>query len=143
MRIHFVTVGKPKLAYAADGWAEYTKRLGRMHTLRITQVHDKHAYDTAKLSELTADTYRVALVIDGPQLDSFALAAFLQDRELASQEVSLIIGGPDGLPTDFITSCDKRLSFSQLTFPHDLAMVVLAEAVYRAASINAGLPYHH
>jgi 23S rRNA (pseudouridine1915-N3)-methyltransferase len=70
------------------------------------------------------------------------LAKFLVSRELDAREVSFVIGGPAGLPADFQATCDTAWSFSALTFPHDLAMVMLLEALYRAISFNAGHPYH-
>lgn len=142
MKIHLVTIGKPKLEYAKQGWDEYVGRLQRMHELRITQLNDKYAYDTKKLIEAGQGTYIVALAIDGSQFSSPQLANFLNERELASREVSFIIGGPEGLPASFLQQANLRWSFSPLTFPHDLAMVVLVEALYRASSINARIPYH-
>jgi 23S rRNA (pseudouridine1915-N3)-methyltransferase len=137
MKLHIVTVGKPKLNYARTGWDEYLARLQRYHDVRVTQLADKHAYDAAKLKETVQGSYVVALVIKGTQLSSEALASFLQQRELEAREVSFVIGGPEGLP-----AADYTWSFSTLTFPHDLAMVVLLEALYRATTINRRLPYH-
>ncbi|MEO6513393.1 MAG: 23S rRNA (pseudouridine(1915)-N(3))-methyltransferase RlmH [Candidatus Saccharimonadales bacterium] len=142
MKLHVVTVGKPKLTYAKSGWDEYLGRLKRYHDVRVTQLADKHAYDAAKLKETVQGSYVVALVINGEQLSSKELSAFLQKRELEAREITFIIGGPDGLPQDFIDSADWQWSFSKLTFPHDLAMVVLLETLYRASAISAGHPYH-
>lgn len=145
MKLHLVTVGKPKLAYAALGWEEYLgrlQRLQRLHTVRLTQLADKHANDPAKFREATGGTYVVALEITGTMLDSPQLADFLRGRELAAREVSLVIGGPDGLPAEIRAAADYRWSLSRLTLPHDLAMVVTLEALYRASTINAHLPYH-
>ena len=61
----------------------------------------------------------------------------------AGREVAFLVGGPDGLPAEVIAASDLLLSFSRLTFPHDLAMVILAETLYRASTIAAGQPYHH
>jgi len=142
MKIHLVTVGKPKLAYAALGWEEYLARLQRLHTVRVTQLADKYAYDTAKFREVTANTFTVVLEIKGKNLSSHQLADFLQTRELEAREVSFIIGGPDGLPDEIRQMAHYQWSLSSLTLPHDLAMVVMLEALYRAATINAHLPYH-
>lgn len=141
MKLHLITVGSPKLAYARTGWDEYIGRLKHYHSIRVTHLSDKHN-DTTHLLEAAGKAYTVALVIDGPQLTSHELAAFLNARAVASQEVALLIGGPDGLGADVIAAADKQLSFSKLTFPHDLAMVILLEALYRASTINAGQPYH-
>ncbi|MBP7807039.1 23S rRNA (pseudouridine(1915)-N(3))-methyltransferase RlmH [Candidatus Saccharibacteria bacterium] len=143
MKLHIVTVGKPKLAYAKQGWTEYLKRLKRLHDVRVSQIADKRAYDANHILGVTAQTYRVALVINAQQMSSLALADFLNKRAQEGREVSFIIGGPDGLPNEVITACDAQWSMSALTFPHDLAMVVLLETLYRSSTINAGHPYHH
>lgn len=143
MKLHIITIGKPKLDYAKQGWDEYLKRLGRYHQVRITHLGDKYADASQKIIDAAGDSYRVGLVIEGKQLSSHQLAAFLRTRELEAKEVCFIIGGPDGLPSVVQAAMDFRWSFSELTFPHDLAMVVLLEALYRASSINAGTPYHH
>jgi len=142
MKLHIVTIGKPKLAYAALGWDDYLTRLKRLHTVRTTQLADKYANDIAKFKEVTAGTYIVAMEISGQMLASMELADFLKKRELEAQEISFIIGGPDGLPTEIRQAAKYQWSLSRLTLPHDLAMVVTLEALFRAGTINAGLPYH-
>ncbi len=142
MRLHLVTIGKPKLAYAQAGWADYLARLQRLHTVRISQLADKYANDATKLREVTANTYTVVLEIEGIMLGSHDLAAFLQKREIEAREVSFIIGGPDGLPKATRDTADYQWSLSRLTLPHDLAMVVTLEALFRASTINCNLPYH-
>lgn len=142
MRLHIVTVGTPKLAYAKAGWDEYLSRLKHYHTVRVTHIADKYAYDPAHLLQACGSAYKVALVIDGKQFTSHELAAFLDKRALDAREVCLLIGGPEGLPGEVIQQADLQLGLSRLTFPHDLAMVVLLEALYRASTISAGIPYH-
>jgi 23S rRNA (pseudouridine1915-N3)-methyltransferase len=142
VKLHIITVGKPKLAYAVTGWDEYLGRLQRLHAVRITQLADKYAYDSVKFREVTAGSFVVVLEIAGRNLTSHQLADFLRERELEAREVSLVIGGPDGLPTDIRAAANYQWSLSRLTFPHDLAMVVTLEALYRASTINARLPYH-
>jgi 23S rRNA (pseudouridine1915-N3)-methyltransferase len=142
MKLHLVAVGKPKLAYATAGWDEYLGRLQRLHTVRITQLADKYANDARKVQEATSGTIVVVLEIHGTQFSSEQLAVFLKARELEAREISLVIGGPDGLPHAIRESADYQWSLGPLTLPHDLAMVVTLEALYRASTINAGLPYH-
>jgi 23S rRNA (pseudouridine1915-N3)-methyltransferase len=142
MKLHIVTVGKPKLAYAAMGWEDYLTRLQRLHTVRVTQLNDKYTDDTAKFREVTTGTYVVAMEIAGKNISSYQLADFLLRRELDAREVSFVIGGPDGLPPEIRASADFQWSLSSLTLPHDLAMVVTLEALFRASTINAHLPYH-
>jgi 23S rRNA (pseudouridine1915-N3)-methyltransferase len=142
MRLHIVTVGEPKLSYAKAGWDEYLKRLKHYHTVKISHIPDKWAYDADYIKQTIGTAYCVALVIDGPQLSSPELAIMLERRALEAKEVCFVIGGPEGLPEAIIRNADMQLGLSKLTFPHDLAMVVLLEALYRASTITAGLPYH-
>jgi len=142
MKLHIITVGAPKLPYARLGWDEYLTRLQRFHQVRVTHIPDKHN-DAEHLLAASQGSYRMGLVIKGQEFDSPALAAFLEKRAIEGREVSLLIGGPDGLPQAVQAALDYSWSFGQLTYPHDLAMVMLAESLYRAASITAGLPYHH
>lgn len=142
MKLHVITIGQPKLAYAKAGWEEYLGRLKRHHTVRVTHAADKHANDAAFLLQTAGNAYKVALAVNGEQMNSLQLAAFLEQRALEGREVCFIIGGPEGLPQEFINAADIRWSLSMLTFPHDLAMVVLLEALYRASTITANHPYH-
>lgn len=142
MKLHIITVGEPKLEYAKAGWSEYYARLSRLHTVRTTRIPDKYAYDPKKILEASEGSCRVVLEISGKQLSSEVLARFLAKRSQEGREVSFIIGGPEGLPEEVINTADHKLSLSELTFPHDLAMVVLLEALYRASTINSNHPYH-
>lgn len=142
MKIHIITVGKPKLGYAIAGWDEYLSRLNRLHTVRTTQLADKLAYDAGKIREAQGSSHKVVLEITGKQYTSIELAAQLTKLELLGKEISFLIGGPEGLPQEIRDSADLQWSFSKLTLPHDLAMVTLLESLYRASTINAGLPYH-
>lgn len=141
MRLHIITIGEPKLDYAKAGWHEYLKRLKHYHTVEITHIADKHN-EPKYLLEAAGRAYKIALTIDGTQLSSPELANFLEAHMLHNKEIAFLIGGPDGLQKEVLDKCDVRLSFSRLTFPHDLAMVILMEALYRAATIIAGQPYH-
>ena len=142
MKIHIVTIGKPKLHYAHLGWNEYMWRLEKFHKISVTHLADKYANDTAKILEASAGTFRIGLIIDGEQMDSPHLARLFERLEMRSRPVSFIIGGPEGLPEDVKTAVDLAWSLSPLTFPHDLAMVITLEAIYRASTINAHVPYH-
>lgn len=141
MKIHIITVGSPKLSYAKQGWDEYWNRLKHFHDIRVTHIADKNN-DASHILAASGNSFKIALVIDGAQFDSSELASFLEEKALDGRGLSFIIGGQDGLPMEVIEKSDYRWSFSRLTFPHDLAMVVLLEALYRASTINAGQPYH-
>lgn len=141
MKIHVITIGSPKLEYAKLGWQEYLRRLKRYQGVEITHLPDKKN-EPKYLLEAAGKAYKVALSIDGTQLSSPELATFLQAHMLENKEMAFLIGGPEGLQKEVLDKCEVSLSFSRLTFPHDLAMVILLEALYRAATINAGQPYH-
>lgn len=144
MKMHIITIGAPKHEYAKLGWAEYLQRLQHYHTVQVTHIADKRNTSDYILKTIgTKPEFIVGLVIDAKQLSSGELAAFLEQTALGAKEVCFIIGGPDGLQTEVIQRLDKSFSLSTLTFPHDLAMVILVEALYRASTITAGTPYHH
>ena len=142
MKIHILTIGKPKLPYAQLGFEEYRGRLQRLHHIRVTHLSDKYAYDTRKILGEVDGTVTVVLEINGVEYSSEKLAEFLRARQLESKEVCFIIGGPEGLPQEVRDAAGYQWSLGRLTLPHDLAMVVTAEALYRASTINARLPYH-
>lgn len=142
MRLHLISVGEPKGA-CATLWEKYYERLGHYHTLQTTRVPDKKAYDGDYLLKTAKpQSYKIALGIEGRQFKSEELAAFLDKRSPEGREISLMIGGPEGLPKPVIEQADLAWSLGKLTLPHDLAMVVMVEALYRASTINAGHPYH-
>jgi 23S rRNA (pseudouridine1915-N3)-methyltransferase len=141
MKLHIITIGQPKLDYAQSGWQEYAARLKHYHQLRVTHVPDKQN-DAKHLLEAAGSAYTVALEVTGQQFSSSGLASFLEKQALTGREVAFIIGGPTGLPSEVLQTADLYWSLSQLTFPHDLAMLILLEALYRASTINAGHPYH-
>jgi len=142
MKLHIITIGKPKLAYARTGWQEYTKRLSRFHQLRISHLDNKYANDSSHILQAAGDAYKIILEIKANQYSSSQLANLLDKLAYEGREVCFIVGGPDGLPQEVVGKADLQWSMSALTFPHDLAMVVLAETLYRASSINANHPYH-
>jgi 23S rRNA (pseudouridine1915-N3)-methyltransferase len=142
MTLHIITVGGPKLTYAKQGWEEYWKRLQHYHQVRVTRAADKKAYESAYLLQAAGNAYKIALVIQAEQLSSPDLASMLEKRALEGRELCFMVGGPEGLPQAVIDQADFAWSLSKLTLPHDLAMVVLLEALYRASTISAGQPYH-
>lgn len=141
MKMHFITIGKPKLDYAKEGWLEYINRLHHFHQVRVTHLPDKHN-DALHILQAIGNARSVGLVIEGNQMSSEELSDFLKDRALTDKEVSFIIGGPEGLPGQVTNRLDYKWSLSKLTLPHDLAMVVMLEALYRASTIAANHPYH-
>ncbi|MCA9348374.1 23S rRNA (pseudouridine(1915)-N(3))-methyltransferase RlmH [Candidatus Saccharibacteria bacterium] len=142
MKIRIITIGKPKLAYAKIGWDEYYSRLSKLHSMLSVNISDKHAYDSDRIRSAQKDSYKIVLEIEGRQYHSEDLAKKLDTLEQQGRDISLIIGGPEGLPKDIITEADMLLSLGRLTLPHDLAMIVTLEAIYRATMINKNIPYH-
>jgi 23S rRNA (pseudouridine1915-N3)-methyltransferase len=141
VKIHIITIGEPKLVYAQAGWAEYIGRLKHYHTVRLTHIADKRN-DAGHILQAAAEAYTIGLIITGQQWSSPDLAKRIELWNQDGREVAFLIGGPDGLPAEVIEACQLQWSFSRLTFPHDLAMVILAETLYRASTIAAGQPYH-
>ena len=142
MKLRIITIGSPKLQYAKLGWEEYLKRIRHYHSVQVTHIADKHN-DVTHIEAAIGRNYAVGLVISGQEFSSPALAKFLEKRALEGREISFIIGGPDGLPAEIIDKLDYSWSFGALTYPHDLAMIMLLESLYRASTINTGQPYHH
>lgn len=142
MKLHLITIGKPNLEYAKIGFSEYVKRLSKVHNVRFTHISDKNN-NSEFILKTAGESYKIAMTIDSKQLNSHELANLLEKLSQTGKEVCYIIGGPDGLPKDVIDKTDLELSLSKLTFPHDLAMVVLAETIYRSSMINMNHPYHH
>ncbi|MFC5849864.1 23S rRNA (pseudouridine(1915)-N(3))-methyltransferase RlmH [Deinococcus petrolearius] len=144
MRLHLITVGEPKLAYARSGWDEYEKRLRRYHKLQVSRVTGKtQAAESEAVRRAAGRAPLILLDPRGRQYSSEDLSAYLDAQALAGQgELALAIGGPDGHTAELRAGAHALWSLGLLTLPHDLAMLVMVEALYRAATISAGEPYH-
>ena len=162
MKITILCAGKIKERYFEDGIAEYVKRLSRYASIEIKQVQDEKTPDNASEAEESKlkqtegfrmldylkklrgnDTYVFALVIKGRELDSVELSEKISALALSGKShIIFIIGGSLGLSNEVIAEADFKLSFSKMTFPHQLMRLVLLEQVYRAFRIRMGEPYH-
>lgn len=158
MRITLITVGKIKETFYSEAIAEYSKRLSRYCRLEIVQVADEKTPDQASKSEeqqikkregerilaqVKEGSYVVALAIEGKMLDSEGLASKINQLGIGGQsQIVFIIGGSLGLSEDVLKRADYLLSFSKMTFPHQLMRVVLLEQIYRSYRIILGEPYH-
>lgn len=158
MRITLICVGKLKEKYLSEGVAEYAKRLGRYCTLEIIELADEKTPDNASealeeiikkkegeriLKVLKEDAYCIALAIDGKQLSSEELAKKLDSLGISgTSHISFIIGGSLGLSAEVLNRADYLLSFSKMTFPHQLMRMILLEQIYRAYRITHNQPYH-
>ncbi len=149
MPIAIVCAGRLRENYWQQAAAEYQKRMGRYNKLEIIEVADQpegpqamKKEGEAMLAHIRQDDHVVALCIDGKPWDSLQLAAFFRERAQLPGRVVFVIGGSLGLHPDVIKRADRRLSMSAMTFPHQLARVMLLEQIYRAHKINAGERYH-
>lgn len=158
MKITILCVGKIKEKYFTSAIAEYTKRLGRYCKLEILEMADEKTPDKAPesinqqirdkegeriLSAVKDDMYLIALAIKGKELSSEQLADRISSLTLnGHSHIAFVIGGSLGLSEAVLKRADFQLSFSPMTFPHQLMRVILLEQIYRAFKINTGEPYH-
>ncbi len=141
MKIKLITVGKIKENYLKEAINEYTKRLSRYTNLEeIEIIKDKEGN---KIINKLSNEFIIALDIKGKQFDSIKLAQKI--REIFSynnSNIVFIIGGSLGLSKAVLTKANLKLSFSKLTFPHQLMKVILLEQIYRSFRIINNEPYH-
>lgn len=158
MKITILCVGKIKEKFYRDAIAEYEKRLSRYCKLEIVEVSDEKTPDNAselvekqikdKEAErmekyLLPDAYVVALAIEGKQLDSVELSEKIERLGVSgTSHIIFVIGGSLGLADSVLKRADFLLSFSKMTFPHQLMRVVLLEQIYRSYRIMNHEPYH-
>ncbi len=142
-KIYFVVVGKIKESFYREAVAEYVKRLSRFAKIEIKELPEGANPEAEKEGILRAcKGYVIALAVEGRKLSSEGLAKKLQTLSDAGKEVTFVIGSSCGLADEVKSRADERLSFSDMTFPHQLMRVILAEQVYRAFMLNAGATYH-
>ena len=142
-KINIVCVGKIKEDYLRSATAEYLKRLSRFAKVEIKEIAEgKSIKEEAEPILKNAKGYKIALCVEGEKLSSERFAAKLKSLTDAGSEISLIIGSSCGLSDEVKSSADLKLSFSDMTFPHQLMRVILLEQVYRAFMINSGSEYH-
>ncbi len=142
-KITFVVVGKIKESFYREAVSEYAKRLSRFVKLEIKELAENSSLETEAEDILRSlKGYVIALCVEGEKLSSEKLASKLKRLEDAGKEITFVIGSSCGLSDRVKAAADYRLSFSDMTFPHQLMRVILAEQVYRAYMINAGATYH-
>lgn len=158
MKITCVVVGKIKEKYFTDAIKEYSKRLGRYCKLEIVELADEKTPDGASEAEeqairekegerilkaLKDDAYVIALAIEGKMLDSVELSRKIESLGIGGiSHIAFVIGGSLGLAPAVMKRADYALSFSRMTFPHQLMRVVLLEQLYRSYRIIKHEPYH-
>ena len=142
-KIYFVVVGKIKESFYREAVAEYVKRLSRFAKVEIKELAEGADPDAEAEDILRAVRgYTVALAVEGERVSSEKLAAKIKKLGDSGKEITFVIGSSCGLADRVKQAADWRLSFSDMTFPHQLMRVILAEQVYRAFMINAGSTYH-
>ncbi len=158
MTVNFICVGKIKEKYLREALDEYAKRLSKYCRFSVTEVADEKTPDIDSallcekvlktegeriLSAVSADSYVIATAIDGKKLDSVAFSDKIKSLMIEGKSnISFIIGGSLGLDKAVRQRADMLLSFSDMTFPHQLMRVILAEQVYRSFRIMNNEPYH-
>ena len=154
MKLRMLAVGTRMPGWVETGCNEYGKRLPpelRIQVLEIPLGSRGKSQSNAKAIESEGQAllkaigqrdFVVALDVQGRTMSTEGLAAKLSHWQMAGRDISLLIGGPDGLSADCLIRADMRWSLSALTLPHPLVRIVLMEQLYRAWTINANHPYH-
>ena len=158
MKITVVAVGKIKEKFYTDAIGEYGKRLSRYCRLEMIQVADEKTPDGASealerqikeregariLSQIREGAYVIALAIEGKMRTSEEMAQKMERLGIEGKsQVVFVIGGSLGLSEKVLRRADEKLSFSKMTFPHQLMRVILLEQIYRSYRIITGEPYH-
>ena len=153
MRLVIVAVGQRVPDWAQTAWDDYAKRFPYELKVELKAVKTEprgsktvetlYAAERARIEAVIPKGCRiVALDERGTTLTTVALAQKLQHWQLESDDIALVIGGPDGLDPAFKQAAHERIRLSDLTLPHAMVRVVLIEQLYRAWSINANHPYH-
>ena len=157
MKITIISVGKIKEKYLVEGIKEYSKRLSKYTKLEIIEVPDERAPENLSKKEMKIikdkegkkieskikNSYVIALDIDGITFSSEELANKIEDiKTYNSSHVTFIIGGSLGLSSSILNNADLKMSFSKMTFPHQLMRLILLEQIYRLFRINNNEPYH-
>jgi len=154
MKINLICVGKKMPAWVNQGYEEYAKRLNKDCQLKLIEIDMakrgktssplKYKAEEAKKirAVLPKGSYLVSLDVKGKQPTTEKLAGKIDQWMHLGRDVSILIGGPDGIDEALLAESDEKMSLSHLTFPHPLVRVVLAEQIYRAWSLLNNHPYH-
>ena len=156
MKLQFWTIGKNNEPYVRDGVEDFTKRISKYYPVQWTiiplpknagmmsEMDLKKKEGEIVLEWLTKDDYLVALDEKGKQFNSESLAAFIMKRSNESvKNLIFLVGGAFGLDETVLKRANYKWSLSELTFPHQLVRLILAEQIYRACTILRNEKYHH
>ncbi len=149
--IRLVCVGKPKEQWLKEGVEEYAKRLQKFDKTEIIELKDEpitndsekaKTIEGKRITEALRDDFAIALDINARNYSSEEFASFLKKSRLENPRLSFVIGGASGLSNEALARCNARISFSRMTFPHQVMRLILMEQLYRAFTIIAGMEYH-
>ena len=158
LNVKLICVGKMREKFYIDAFAEYAKRLQAYCRLELLEIAEQRLGDRPSEKEIAAaleregqeilkavppDAYLTTLCVEGKQMPSEGMAELIAARENSGRtKLCFVIGGSYGLSPSVKARADRKLSMSQMTFPHHLARVMLAEQLYRGFKINEGSMYH-
>lgn len=153
MRLRVLAVGQKMPAWVDQGVEEYARRMPREISVewldippakRGSATREKYRVQEAEAIEakLSGKDYVVALDISGKAVSTELIAERFDQWQMQGEQISIVIGGPDGLHPNILKGAKERWSLGRITLPHPLVRVILAEQLYRAWSVQAGHPYH-
>jgi len=146
IKIKIVCVGKIKEKYLVDAILEYSKRLSKYVNLEIIEVSEEQTIEKEGqniLKRIDKGDFCIALAIEGKMLSSVEFSKFLSEKMVFGESsFCFVIGGSEGLSSEILKRADYKLSFSKMTFPHQLMRVILVEQIYRTQRILNNEPYH-
>lgn len=158
LNVKLICVGKMREKFYIDAFYEYTKRLGAYCKFECVELAETRLPDEPSPAEIAAalekeageilknvpaDAYLVAMCIEGKQMPSEGMAKLIRERENSGKpKLCFLIGGSYGMSDTVKRRADRKLSMSEMTFPHHLARVMLAEQIYRGFKISEGSRYH-
>jgi len=142
--IKIVCVGKIKEKFYRDAIEEYMKRLSKYHKINIIEVMDSNIKMEATeiLKKIDTKDYIITMEIEGKELSSTELSSLIDKTFITNPNITFIIGGSNGLDDEIKKLSNYKLSFSKLTFPHQLFRVILLEQIYRSFKILNNETYH-
>ena len=157
INVKLIALGNLKEGYLREAFSEYSKRLGGLCRFEMIELKEHKLPDSPTQGEIDAAladeakrilalfsprAYKIALCVEGKQLSSEAFAEKIEKAAATHGEIVFIIGSSHGLSDTVKSACDARMSISEMTFPHQLMRVIMAEAIYRAFNILKGTKYH-
>ena len=142
--IKIICIGKIKEKFYRDAIEEYMKRLSKYHKVEIIELPDSNIKQEKELilKKIDSKDYIITMEIEGKQLTSIELSEMIDKTFLNYSNITFIIGGSDGLDDEIKNLSNYKLSFSKLTFPHQLFRVILLEQIYRSFKILNNETYH-